>query len=90
MVNSYYFHNLKMTHIDTLLPSGVHARVCACVCSHLLVDQSRETFYALRNESFREVVYFSMTRGEDFCFLSHRIIDFGEYVTDTRSHTSIN
>ena len=68
------------------MPGCVHVYVL----SSMLVDQSRETFYALRNESFREWFYFSVTRGDDFCFLSRRAVWFPrEYVTDTRSHLHV-
>ena len=52
------------------MPMYVHLYVL----TPMLVNQSREMFYALRNESFREWFYFSVTRGEDFCFLSRRAI----------------
>lgn len=52
------------------MPGCVHVYVL----TPMLVDQSRETFYALRNESFREWFYFGVTRGDDFCFLSRRAV----------------
>ena len=52
------------------MPMCVHVYVL----TPMVVNQSRETFYALRNESSREWFYFSVSRGEDFCFLSRRAI----------------